>query len=427
MNKVFKLLFLLIIITSCSNTVSSTISSNNSSTTNSVISSSSIAVESEKSNLIDPEFCKIRSAREGEVITTGFPIPNYRIPSKGEVNVQAFFIDFPDYKGTRTTSQLNSFFTTYSQGIDSFFTTQSYNKLKFKWNLHPGFITLDENFYDFDLTRLNLSGSNDLDYILRSAIDISDELIDYNGIDFIIVFLNPDIPEKLADVSPAWPLDENWAIVTNEGKIYNATFIAGDAVTIGYSIMAHEIGHLFGLDDLYNFRWYENNPTNDYMRLYMFTGYYDLMSYAFGTKGENYELLGWSKFLLDWITEDQVRCLDASKASLTTHQLVSNHLVSSYEKLVVVRLSNTKALVFEVKSLNSYCALCKGGVYTYIVDSSIASGAGPIRMLKPEHSKEEYFEDSYLSKDQSLVYERIKITNKGIQNNKVVVEVEITG
>jgi hypothetical protein len=47
-------------------------------------------------------------------------------------------------------------------------------------------------------------------------------------------------------------------------------------------------------------------------------------------------------------------------------------------------------------------------------------------MLKPEHSKEEYFEDAYLAKEQSLVYEGIKITNKGIQNNKVIVEVEIT-
>jgi M6 family metalloprotease-like protein len=226
----------------------------------------------------------------------------------------------------------------------------------------------------------------------------------------VIVFLNPDIPEALADVSPAWPLDRVGAIATEEGAIYNATFIAGDAVRIGYPIIAHEIGHLFGLIDLYDYQWQVDNPTNDWLRQFKFTGIYDFMNWANASDwGDNRDMLAWQRYLLDWITDEQVRCVDRATSSVTTHLLAPSHEDSPEHKMVVVPLTNTSALVVEVKDRNLYCIACNGGVYTYVIDTAIYNGQGPIRMVRPEHSQMDLFQDAYLKLGQQVTYENITI------------------
>jgi len=382
-----------------------------------------------REDLAPVEICRLITRNVNEPTTAGFPIPQERISSTGVVNVQVFFIDFDDYQGVRSNEELQFFMDDYIAEIDDYYRTQSYERLTFNWQLHPGYVRMNEQFYDYNFKRQRMDGtyqSNDLDYIIRSAITQSDSVIDYTGVEFIIVFLNPDIPEELADVSPAWPMMRNGGFVTNEGTIYNATFIAGDGVRIGWSTIAHEIGHLLGLDDLTDHEWQKDNPTNDWFRQFVYVGIFDIMAMTpHPMWGDNSEFLGWHKYLLDWITNDQVRCLDASMPSETTHRLIPNHHISDEEKLIVIQINPQVAIVSEVKAFNPSCEKCKGGLYTYLVNTSNRNGNGPIRMIRPEHSIDQFFEDAYIEIGQSLSYENILITVESQDDQSVKVSLTI--
>jgi hypothetical protein len=183
---------------------------------------------------------------------------------------------------------------------------------------------------------------------------------------------------------------------------------------------------LLGLDDLYDYEWQKDNPTNDWYRQFVFMGIFDLMAMSpHPMWGDNSEFLGWHKYLLDWITNDQVRCLDASIPSETTHRLVPNHHISDEEKLLVIQINHQVALVSEVKAFNPSCEKCKGGLYTYLVNTSNRNGYGPIRMIRPELSIDQFFEDAYIETGQSLSYENILITVESQDDQSVKVSLTI--
>jgi M6 family metalloprotease-like protein len=378
--------------------------------------------ETDLSVLADPLVCRVED-NNNDSVRVGFPNSPSRLPSQGLINIQVLFIDFPDQEGKKTDEELQYFFEDYTKGIEKFFEDQSLGRVQFDWHREPGFVRIPRNFNDLRMTRDN---SSDLDSILRQAVEVSDPNVDYSNIDMVIVFLNPDIPEKLADVSPAWPLEGEWGIKTFEKTIFNATFIAGDAVRIGYSIIAHEIGHLFGLVDLYKYNWLENNPQRDQNRQFDFVGVFDFMNLAPPSHqyGDNRDMLGWQRFLLDWITDDEIHCLRNDESSVSKH-LLTPVAEEGGTRMVVTRLSETQVLVTELKAKNPYCALCSGGIYHYLVDTTIRNGQGPIQMLRPEHSSMKLFQDAYITLGQSFNYENITVHFEDIRRGQVIITIEI--
>jgi hypothetical protein len=93
--------------------------------------------------------------------------------------------------------------------------------------------------------------------------------------------------------------------------------------------------------------------------------------------------------------------------------------------MLVVRLSNTQALVAEVRAQNKYCVLCSGGVYTYLIDTTIRNGNGALQLLRPEHSTMKLFQDAYLSVGQSITYNNVTIQFESQQRDQVVISVLI--
>lgn len=370
------------------------------------------------SGMLPVSLCRLENRVPGRNVMAGFPFSPYRLPSSGILNVQVIFVDFPDYEGVLSDLELLEFFESYIQGIIEFYEFQSFGRLQFSFSVHPDFVRVP-----FPTSELSLNRSNqrDLDYVLRESIRLADPHVDYSDVDMVIVFMNPDIPEEVANVSPAWPMNGNQGFRTREGTFYNATLIAADAVRIGYPIIAHEIGHLLGLVDLYNFNWLANNPERDWLRQFDFVGVFDFMNWADPNQyGDNRDMLSWQRYLLDWITDEQVRCVDPKTPFITTHELIASHLNEQAYKVIVVPFDRQRALVVEVKSENQYCSACSGGVYTYVVDLNYENGFGPIRMIRPDHSSHPLFLDAYLREGQMLTYENVTIEVLSEQTSTVI-------
>lgn len=265
---------------------------------------------------------------------------------------------------------------------------------------------------------LNLTGNRDnsgrvkedFDTLVIETMEIADDQVDFSDISMVLIFLDPELSviyERLSLTS--FSLPGNDPLITDEGNIYNFQLVPNDPFAdsdkINYGFI-HSIGHHLGMTDLYNRNW-----ENDYLEQLDFVGVFDLMNWA-STRdfGNNLELFGWSKYLLGWIDDSQVRCVSNSVVSTSTHYLVPNHVSSEQDKLIVIPLSQYRALVVEVKAPNQFCEECSGGVYTYLINSEEGSGAGQIQLLRPEISDERFFQDAYLSEGESISYRNITIT-----------------
>jgi len=142
----------------------------------------------------------------------------------------------------------------------------------------------------------------------------------------------------------------------------------------GYRVLAHETGHIFGLPDLYAF---------DGGEVHRFVGGWDLM----GTlNGSAPDLFAWEKWKLGWISDDQVVCVvEAGTQRIRLTAVERRHDT----KLVVVPTGPTAAYVIETRrALGTDADACSTGVLIYRVDSTIATGFGPVRVVDATPNQE---------------------------------------
>lgn len=337
--------------------------------------------------------CKLPEAAYHGDVGLGFPRYSTRMASTGTVSAKVIFVDFPDAPATETPEQA---FSRISPGASDFFRAVSYNRMNLQLEPHFVWLRMSNSSADYMFQR-GFSFDLHRAYI-QEAIALADADVDFSKADAVYVIANPQA-ESISFGPGFTPLDSSVGITADGNTITNGATSGFDIKDWGFLWLNHEAGHTLGLVDLYAF---ENN-TNNYDGFHRFVGNFGVMGYSIGKAPEPF---AYERWLLGWLDDNQIVC-QASNSEATTLLAIEEQ---GGIKTVMVPISSTSAVVVESRRALGYDSqLVKSGALVYLIDTSIPTGDGPIKIF-PVIDNDPYRDQSPLAVGESVIVENITIT-----------------
>ncbi|NQW06665.1 MAG: hypothetical protein HQ476_04730 [SAR202 cluster bacterium] len=321
---------------------------------------------------------------DGERGSVGFPRDSDAISSEGSHKALLLLVDFPDAIADAT---LASTFKERILLVDNFFAESSYNKFKLTVEPTTKVYRLQNTSTFYGLLEAAeggpIAGSTPkLQDLLLDSMAAADKDIDFSKYLFITIAaplsktltlsgafgLSPRSTEKFDGVKYNFasfsPLDSVLP-VSQYNKIWNWT---------------HDIAHMLGL-----MHPFEREDRNAWDIMFNFAPQPDFM--------------GWNKWKLNWITDDQVYCLRNSMDKKILTLLSPVGVASQLKKMLVIQSNLAYALVIEVRRETSFDRSSflkeQGGVIVYRVDTTKQGNtgspkAGPFKILSNLQKKITY-------------------------------------
>lgn len=353
--------------------------------------------------------CKIQDASNPDVgeygggLYGGFNDRQMPIPSTGTVTWYLVPIDFTDLRGE---ANWRSRVDQQMQLLSDYYELVSYGKLKIKWKIFDEWITLPGDQKKF---QIKFSG----DYIStetfwKEAISTADSKIDFTGVQ-VVNFLLPKNQNAVIESAQGFP----WTGDINKYNSSEAKLAA--FTTLGqffeannrtyWSYWAHEYGHTLGIPHISGSR-----TSSIYQQ-------YDLM----GNQDSRRELSGLTRFArTKWLEDKWVFCKSKSKITSELVNLSDLNSLENETKLVVIRLSETKALLVESRSNTRFTGTSSvrgntDGVLIYVYDATQGHNT---EYLSPASLTA----DPVLSGGQSVTYEgvNIKVLSVGVKDKILI-------
>ena len=310
--------------------------------------------------------CYLTGSRSA--LTLAHERPTDRLYSTGNIDVVVLFTDFQDVSATQSTQ---SIFSIISPGGENFLEDQSNERLQLSFRPHHQWLRLGSSASTYAEAIKTYDGHRKF---MQEAIDLADAEVNFLGAEAVLVVATPNATE--IRYGPTWmgvpssPLQADGQIMTN------GITSGADLTYWKHLWYPHEFGHSLGLPDLYG----ANIPgRGGWTRPFSLMD--DISSSAPG-------YMGYSRWVLKWIDDSQVRCVTAN-ATVALTPLAT----PTGAKLVVVPLTSTSALVAEVRRATGYDAeLQREGVIVYVVDTNNRGrnggsyGDGPIEVLNNARS-----------------------------------------
>jgi len=315
------------------------------------------------------ELCKIKEdnsnrRRFDNSLPTGFPASTFPFATKtGTVKWALIPLDFPDLAGE---ANFRSRVDEQMKLTSEWFDTVSEGKFKVEWVVLDKWVRIPNPTSDYTIDRSdNLERVPNAIKLWNNAMTESDKVFDFTGIQ-TVNFILPKGQDFVQEGLQGFPWQpEVKAVVTNEGSVSSFSIFGKhfDKLNRQYwSYWVHEFGHAMALPHVGSSR--EPNP---------FLGL-DIMG---NQDGESKELSGWMRFVAGWLDDERVYCKQLSDLESTEITLVPLNDANNGVKMVVVPLSQTKAIVIESRRENKFsCTMPskRNGVLAYIYDATLSHG-----------------------------------------------------
>jgi hypothetical protein len=133
------------------------------------------------------------------------------------------------------------------------------------------------------------------------------------------------------------------------------------------------------------------------------------------------EYFAWERWTLGWLTDAEVACIESGSATVTLEPIER----AGGTKMLVARLGPSRAVVVESRRRLGYdTALAREGALVYLVDTSVASGKGPIR-VQPENDADLVKSSALLRTGDSIIVAgvRISVVASGSSGDRVTMRI----
>jgi M6 family metalloprotease-like protein len=334
-----------------------------------VVAGSNPTPASAPTNITD---CKLPVADgRGDVSIGGWPRIADRMRTTGTINVQVVMVDFPDAVAKMTPQAAFAMIS----GAANTFNEVSYGRMQY--NLIPNYKWYRMKSNSTTYAPLNKSFLSHRAYI-EEALAMADPDVDFSKADSFVILANPD-STGIGNSGPAF------SSIRSTGFTLDGKYIANGATSshdLNYwkSIwLNHEITHTMGLVDVYAAT--QSNPANRYDG-FRYTGEFSYMGFS-SFEGNAPSLFAFERWNLGWIDDSQIKCLK----DINSTELISPVQTSGGVKAVIIPISRTKAVVIESRRASGIDKnIAKSGALVYVVDSSIQSGQGPVKVFPSDLS-----------------------------------------
>ena len=347
-------------------------------------------------NKSDVSACKLPVADgRGDVSIGGWPRITERSKTTGKVVATVIMVDFSDAPATMTPQAA---FAKIS-GATATFNEVSYGQLNYEFNPQYKWYRMSKQSTQY--APLTQSFSTHRAYIAEAAA-LADSEVDFSSTDSIVILSNPDA-RGLGMAGPAFAAIRGNGITLDGKYISNGTTSAYDLNYWKSIWLNHEITHTMGLADVYAAT--RENSANNYDG-HRYVGEFSYMGFS-SFEGNAPSLFAFERWNLGWIDDTQIICSSEKQIS----QLITPVQSAGGIKAVIVPLTRTKALVVESRrAIGLDNKIAKSGALVYIVDSSLQSGYGPVKIYPSSVSTDPRYLQAPRAVGESVTVEGITVT-----------------
>lgn len=299
----------------------------------------------------------------------GFPRTVTKIPSTGNHKAIAIFVEFSDLPSQKLA--IDEWKNNQIPTFEKFVNEMSYGKLTYKVDMYEKFIKINKSVLSYNLDTDHdapMKPNANVYGFVTDAINAADPFVDFSQYEFVNVVTasTTKIGFEGATSLPGSVLDGKALYETSFGPIRE--YVNDSTKKIW---LLHEAGHMFGLMHPAN-----TNPMASR------DGYpvWDAMINGISPQPE---FLSWHRFLLNWFSDSQVRCVDGANSGEYVVKVSSLSSNNSQTKMLTIKLSDTKSLVIESRRSNSLATLASNleGVLAYTVDQTVKDYQGAFKFV----------------------------------------------
>ena len=305
---------------------------------------------------MDPASCKLPDRRDASLINAprslGFPINQTGSKAIGTINLVVVAADFPNYVGkdseiAKLEEQIKLF--------DEWLAFQSNGRLKASWQFPKKFYRLPHAAADYGIVGFTISTHVPL---ISDVVSVADPDVNFSNVDEMFVYM----PDSLTDSEPGRnPFDGILSqfggtdVKAPEGTIKHVKGSGTVSKVQQYGFLP-TLWALWGHDLLHTIGVEGHNPVE-----------------AFTLESEDYldfVVSAWNQWLLGWMTNEQIACIDKASANGNEVDLVPLQSNTSGYRTAMVPISETRAIVVESHRNSGYGKnLGASGVLAYLIDT----------------------------------------------------------